>query len=222
MPSKGIRTKAVTFSPWPSRRGLRAVTNTLESICGIYTLPRRAKIPIKVLPFSGSEASMARDYDPRKWWEKRPSELSWETDRHAWFWYISQHWHYTCLSPQALVTWLALWRYANAIRWTVSGYPRSFFKGLPDRTGARSRAHRRGVAELVASGLIKTPRSHQYDLSPVQEFALKLHSKVEDLKFQEMLKDMDVFDSADEADEAGRDYQEPFEPEGPEAASTTN
>ncbi len=155
---------------------------------------------------------MAKDYDPRKWWNKHPGELTWEQDRHAWQWYISQHWHYTGLSPQALMTWLALFRYANRIRWTVSGYPRSFFKGLPDKTGAKSRAHRRGVEELVTAGVIKEPRPHHYDLSPAKDFALTLHKKVEDIRFQEVLKDVDEF--------ARYDEEEPYEPEDEQAASS--
>ena len=146
---------------------------------------------------------MAKDYDPRRWWEKSPEELSWDEDRHAWFWYISQHWHYTGLSAQALMTWLALLRYANRVRWTVSGYPRSFFKGLPDKTGAKSRAHRRGVAELTTAGLIKVPRAYCYDLSPAKEFAFALHKKVVDLRFEEVLEEMaDVFnfDPEEESD----------------------
>jgi hypothetical protein len=155
---------------------------------------------------------MARDYDPRKWWDKRPNELSWESDRHAWFWYISQHWHYTGLSSQALVNWLAMYRFAGNVRYTVSGYPRSFFKGLPDKTGAKSRAHRRAVAELVAAGLIRAPRPHQYDLSPAMEFAFALHKKVEDARTRDMLADMDEFDPCEDEQPYEPDFESAGEP----------
>lgn len=139
--------------------------------------------------------------DPGKWFELSPDNQSWREHRHAWFWYCSQHWAYTGLSPQALVTWLALFRFCNSIRSTAFGSPGAFSVGLPDKTGSRSKAHRRAIKELLDVGLITRRGKHSYDLSPASDFALALHTKVTKLQADAVMNDILDEEPMEEGDE---------------------
>lgn len=125
---------------------------------------------------------MKQDNDTRKWWNKRPEELSWANNRNEWFWYVSQRWQYTGFTPAALQTWLSLFRFASSARSYSSGYPRSFWKGLDDPKRAKYREFTRAIKELVDGGLITTPKATQYDLTPVQQYALALHKRITELQ----------------------------------------
>jgi hypothetical protein len=128
--------------------------------------------------------------DTRKWYDIDPRNQTWEEYRHPWFWYISQHWQYTGLSDQALTTWLSLYRFATGARSTVNGHPRTFFRGLSDPTGARSRKHRRSVAELTEAGLVEVRGRYTYSLLGAKEFALSLRQKISEMEVQNIVDNM--------------------------------